>query len=154
MVAMKLLRNKWFLVALRIILGGLFIYASIHKIIHPDRFLLAVNNYRFLPEFIARPFAAIMPWCELLCGIGLISGVFLRGAALITAALYLAFIIAMAQALARGLNISCGCFTETETEPIHVLTLIRDIALFLMAFWVFFAYTFKKPAESDFSARA
>lgn len=134
--------------ALRIILGVLFIYASFHKIVSPDRFLLAVNNYRFLPEFLARPFAAVVPWLELFCGLGLITGVFLKGASLMTALLYLAFVAALTQALARGLDISCGCFADGAAEPIQLWTLIRDIMLFLMALVVFIG-SIKKPAKKS-----
>lgn len=144
----RMLTNKWLILAIRILLGALFIYASFHKIIKPDRFLLAVNNYRFLPEFLARPFAAIVPWVELLCGLGLITGIFLKGASLVTTFLYLAFVVALVQALARGLDISCGCFADEGAEPIQAWTLVRDSLLLLLALWVFIS-SIKKPVKES-----
>ena len=143
----NILENKWFVLALRLLLGVLFIYASVYKIINPDRFLLAVNNYRFLPEFLARPFAVVLPWLELFCGFGLITGVLLRGAALLTSVLYLSFVVALAQALFRGLDISCGCFSQNGTESVHILTFVRDILLFAAAAWVFIVSALKPTAE-------
>ncbi|HDH97063.1 MAG TPA: DoxX family membrane protein [Proteobacteria bacterium] len=145
----SVLFNRWLVLALRLFLGALFIYASIHKIESPDRFLLAVINYRFLPEFVARPFAAVLPWLELFCGLGLITGALLRGASLITSLLYLSFVVALAQALARGLDISCGCFSANGVESIHIWTFVRDVALFAASVWVFVASVLSPSPERE-----
>ena len=49
------------------------------------------------------------------------------------------FLIALVQALARGLDISCGCFGVDESETGArglVKAIVRDIALFAPALWL------------------
>jgi uncharacterized membrane protein YphA (DoxX/SURF4 family) len=100
-------------VVLRIIglgIGGMFIYASYDKIINPDRFADVVNDYQMLPLIFINAFGLAMPWVALTAGVALVLGFWRRAAGLVFAALTFAFIIAVAQAQIRGLDIVCGCF--------------------------------------------
>ena len=100
-------------IALRIIglgIGGMFIYASYDKIIHPDRFADIVNDYQMLPLIFINAFGLAMPWVEFAAGLALVLGFWRRAAGLVLTALTVAFIIAVAQAQIRGLDIVCGCF--------------------------------------------
>jgi putative oxidoreductase len=100
-------------IVLRVIglgIGGMFIYASCDKIIHPDRFADIVNDYQMLPLIFINAFGLAMPWTEFTAGLALVLGFWRRAAGLVLAALTLAFIIAVAQAQIRGLDIVCGCF--------------------------------------------
>jgi hypothetical protein len=47
---------------LRIVLGCVFIYASLDKIRHPDLFAEAVYNYQLLPEVAINLWAIWLPW--------------------------------------------------------------------------------------------
>ncbi|MDH3555163.1 MAG: DoxX family membrane protein, partial [Deltaproteobacteria bacterium] len=49
---------------LRIVLGWVFIYASLDKIRHPDLFAEAVYNYQLLPEVAVNLVAICLPWVE------------------------------------------------------------------------------------------
>ncbi|MCK4385442.1 MAG: DoxX family membrane protein [candidate division Zixibacteria bacterium] len=60
----------------RLILGGIFIYASPDKITHPEQFAKIVYNYNILPHSLINIFAIIMPWMELICGFFLITRIF------------------------------------------------------------------------------
>lgn len=53
----------------RLILGAIFVYASIDKILHPDAFAKAVYNYQILPHAFINPTAMVLPWLELILGI-------------------------------------------------------------------------------------
>jgi len=100
-------------VVLRIIgigIGGLFIYASYDKVVNPDRFADIVNDYQMLPLIFVNAFGIAMPWIELSAGLTLVLGLWRRAAGLVFTALTAAFIIAIAQAEIRGLDIECGCF--------------------------------------------
>ena len=47
------------------------------------------------------------------------------------------FIVALTQAQIRGLDISCGCFSEEEKEPHAILfALIRDLLLVVPTAWL------------------
>ena len=113
--------------------GALFIYASLDKIAHPDRFADIVHEYDLLPLLFINAFALTMPWVEMVAGVGLILGLWRRAAGLIATALTLAFLFAIASAEIRGLDIECGCFDVSgmsATEATWDL-FARDIALLL-----------------------
>jgi len=124
----------------RLILGGLFIYASIDKITHPQDFAYIVYNYKLLPDIFINLFAFILPWIEMISGIFLVTGIFRRASSLMLSFLLLVFIIAISANLARGLNFDCGCFTTVTTEggsdPIGLL--IRDTALLIPGLIIIF----------------
>ncbi len=103
------------MLAARLILGVVFIYASIDKIAHPAAFAEAVYNYQILPDLLINPTALVLPWLELVLGLFLITGLFREGSAFIVTALMAVFLSAMIFNLARGLDIHCGCFS-TSTE--------------------------------------
>ena len=53
--------------------------------------------------------AIILPWIEFFIGSGLILGIMVDGATMITSFLLIIFNIMIAQAVMRGFNIDCGC---------------------------------------------
>ncbi|MDH3252943.1 MAG: DoxX family membrane protein [Ignavibacteria bacterium] len=105
----------YFLVFIRVVVGFLFIAASIDKISSPDAFAEAIGNYRIIPAVAVLPAATVLPWIELLCGLALVLGFWTRGSALLISVLLVAFTFAVISALVRGLDISCGCFTLDPT---------------------------------------
>ncbi|MGB6382582.1 MAG: MauE/DoxX family redox-associated membrane protein, partial [Syntrophobacteria bacterium] len=116
---------------LRMVLGCVFIYASLDKIRHPDLFAEAVYNYQLLPEVAVNLVAICLPWLELLSGSLLVLGLWVQGSILILSGLMVVFIGALGITLARGLDVHCGCFITQSTDPITILTLFRD-SLFLI----------------------
>jgi putative oxidoreductase len=123
---------------LRMILGVIFFYAGIIKILDPQGFALAVYNYHILPGFLINPVAVILPWVEVIAGAALILGILVPGAALIVSGLLAVFLCALAAALVRGLDISCGCFnTSEDADPITWMYLLRDMALLGSTVFVF-----------------
>ena len=94
----------------RVILGIVLIYASIDKIVHPAEFAKAIGNYNVLPFGLENLLGIVLPVLELLVGTSLVLGIMLDGAAIITAGMMVVFIIALSQALFRGIDINCGCF--------------------------------------------
>ncbi len=131
--------NKITALLFRVFVGGVFVYASIDKIIHPDQFADMVYNYRMLPFFIINFFAVILPWIELVIGLCLILGPFSDGASAVTGSLLVVFIIASAAALVRGLDISCGCFTTSgEGAKAGWEVIITNIFLIAMLAQSFF----------------
>jgi putative oxidoreductase len=103
-------REKWRIV-LQVLLGLLLLWAAVSKIAKPIDFLGSVYAYELpLPRPLLRFVAVFLPWTELICGLLLISGVALDAALLLVTSLFVMFVAATAQAWARGLAISCGCF--------------------------------------------
>jgi uncharacterized membrane protein YphA (DoxX/SURF4 family) len=129
----KVVSNRYVVFAARVILGVVFIYASLDKIQHPGEFAQAIYNYRMVPNAFINMMAIALPWLELICGILIIVGVFVRGSAMLIGAMLAVFIIALSSALMRGLDISCGCFTLEGGRSIAANTLVEDILLIICA---------------------
>jgi uncharacterized membrane protein YphA (DoxX/SURF4 family) len=94
----------------RLILGGVFIYACFDKILHPAAFSKAVYNYQILPDVFINLTAIVLPWLELVLGVIFIIGIWMPGAVVMSNLLLTMFTGALLFNLARGLDISCGCF--------------------------------------------
>ena len=90
-------------------MGVLWVWASLDKIQDPAQFSRDIANYHVMPFGLENLSAIVVPWLELLIGIGLIIGVMVDGAALISFSLMLLFIVLISQAILRGFNIECGC---------------------------------------------
>lgn len=113
---------------LRVALGAVFIVASLDKIQNPEAFATSIANYRVLPYTVINGMAIVLPWLEVITGTLLVLGVWVRANTMIVWALLFAFSVAISQALARGLDISCGCFTTNPVaERMSLWTLIWDL---------------------------
>lgn len=125
--------------ALRWYLGLVFVTACWHKLLHPASFAMDVATYGILPLALVNPTAIILPWVELAAGIMLIIGYRARVGALLAAAMMLVFVAALGVALARGLDISCGCFASQglADDPISGWTMWRDLGWLAAALYVF-----------------
>jgi uncharacterized membrane protein len=122
-----------FLRLLQLGLGAMFIYASLDKIGHPDRFADIVHEYDMLPLFLVNAFALAMPAIEAVTGAALLLGCWRRAAGLLATALCLAFLVAIAQARLRGLDIECGCFDVSGLSATQASwdLFLRDLGLLL-----------------------
>jgi uncharacterized membrane protein YphA (DoxX/SURF4 family) len=91
-----------------------------------------------LPDDWSLWVAICLPWLELVCGVGLVVPLIRRACALSIVALLILFIVLHISALARGLDLSCGCFGLDETEdPSTMIPIIRNLALLFGASIVF-----------------
>jgi uncharacterized membrane protein YphA (DoxX/SURF4 family) len=125
---------------LRLLLGGVFLYASLDKIRNPTDFAHVVLDYHFLPDRFVIPFSVLLPWVEATSGALLILGVLRRGSAAILLALLVTFVVAIGSAVARGIDIACGCFQVSGGgERVAWETLGRDLLLIVAALPVLFA---------------
>ena len=124
----------------RLILGAVFIYASLDKIMNPDDFAKAIGNYHVLPLGLENLLALVLPWIEMLTGLCLIIGVMVDGATILIILMNIVFIFAISQALARGISIECGCFSVSSEggDSIGLQTILRDIGYLLLAYVVYY----------------
>jgi putative oxidoreductase len=134
------LTHPWLTVRVQIALGAIFVAAALPKISDPPSFAHMIFNYRVLPGGLINLSALVMPWVELLAGLALILGVWVKPARWIVSLLLVTFMIAITINLARGNAIDCGCFdvsaaNKTHEERIHDMwfVLIRDAGMLLMA---------------------
>jgi len=141
--------NKYFILLSRLLLGVVFIIASIDKISTPEIFALNVGAYKLMPVFLVNLAALIIPWLELVCGIFLIGGYYVRSSSLLLSGLCVIFIIAITAALSRGLKIDCGCFGPEYNSPVSWMRVIEDICLLVISVHIFFSTNTLSINEGD-----
>lgn len=118
------------LLAARLGLGALFVVAGVLKLRDPSAFATDIANYQLFAG-LAAPLAAILPWAEIVAGLVLLvhpAVGWRQAAALCIAAMMLVFTAAAGSAMARGLDVSCGCF-GSDSSPLTAWTIARDLVL-------------------------
>lgn len=122
----------------RLVVGTVWLVAGLAKVGDLDESVRAVRAYRLLPEALAQVVGAALPLAEVLLGVLLVAGLFVRASAVLSALLMAAFVVGIASAWARGLRIDCGCFGSggdlaAGEDPAYGWELARDGGLFLLA---------------------
>ncbi len=100
----------------RVVVGVTFIYASLYKINDPADFAKSIYYYHLVPGDLINLMALILPWIELLCGLALILGLFYNGAVVLANVMIFTFIFALSTAIARGIDVECGCFKAAKAS--------------------------------------
>lgn len=115
----------------RLILGGVFIYAGATKIGDPAGFAADIDQYGLVTWRMANLIARTLPTIEIVAGLGLILDI--KGSLAIIVAQLLGFVAILSYAIHLGLDIDCGCFGpgDPEAEASGGLwdTLIRDLIM-------------------------
>ena len=121
----------WVAVAARVLVGGLFVFSGISKLILPHGEVMAlVKQYQVIPDFMVSPIAAGLPWLELVSGTALCIGFMTTAAAWLIGIQLVGFSVLMVVVLVAQIPIDdCGCFGNLgiRETPLHVL--IRDLIL-------------------------
>lgn len=122
----------------RLIVGSIFIYASLDKLANPAEFAKLIGNYHVLPFGLENLLAILLPWVEFFTGLLIIIGILVDGSATLVILMNIVFIFAISQALARGISVDCGCFSTAAegTSVIGIQTILRDIGYLLLGFIV------------------
>jgi uncharacterized membrane protein YphA (DoxX/SURF4 family) len=124
--------------AARLYLGTIFLLACGHKILHPGAFAVDIATYQMLPLALVNPLAIVLPWVELAAGLMLVFGFRTRAAALLVTGMVAMFTVAISYAVARGLDMSCGCFASqgAADDPISWRTILRDTGWLVLTLYV------------------
>jgi uncharacterized membrane protein YphA (DoxX/SURF4 family) len=104
---------RWFL-------GGIFIYMGLVKALDPITFLKLVREYEMVGNpLLLNLIASVLPWFEMFCGVLLLTGIAVRGSALMLLGMLIPFTFivfkrALAIASAEGIlfcavKFNCGC---------------------------------------------
>jgi uncharacterized membrane protein YphA (DoxX/SURF4 family) len=132
--------QPWLGLIARLILGGVLFLAGYLKVDEPDKSQMAVRAYEMLPISIANLLGLVLPFVEVAIGALLILGSLTRFMAALGGFTMVIFIIAIAQAWARGLNIDCGCFggggTVAPGETKYLQEILRDLGLVFLALYL------------------
>ncbi len=120
---------------LRIALGIVFIWAALSKIADPAGFASQIHNYRLLPVPLENLLAMTLPWIELVGGLALVLNLSPRGGTLLLGGLCVVFFVAIGQAVARNLDIDCGCFGTKDASSTGWMALGRDVVFLALAWF-------------------
>jgi uncharacterized membrane protein YphA (DoxX/SURF4 family) len=127
-----------------IALGGIFLYAAVAKIQEPREFARIIYHYRLLgpsahlPHLLPNTLAVTLPWIEALAGLLLVTSLWRREAALLTAAMLVVFLVAVTYALVMGIDVQkCGCFgSHGEGRALGTGLLAGDTTMLIAALWL------------------
>jgi uncharacterized membrane protein YphA (DoxX/SURF4 family) len=130
-----MVRNKAVLIAFRLVLGALFVYAGAVKAAAPLGFAQNIRNYQMVGPSLSLAVAIVLPWLEILAGAFLILGVWKRGAALVISSLLAFFIALTIVTMIRGLDIECGCFGAVDRKA-GLSVILEDLAMLYLGLCV------------------
>lgn len=132
--------HGWLGLVARLVAGGVWLVAGALKVTDPAGSIAAVRAYELLPGSLVEPVGVALPAVEIVVGLALVVGAFTRGAAVVSALLYVAFIVGIASVWARGMEIDCGCFggggAEEGASSSYPWEIARDAALLAASLYV------------------
>ena len=136
--------QPWLTFLFRLILGGVLLVAGALKVTDPYSSATSVRAYQILPVDLANFLGFVLPFAEVVIGIFLIVGIWVRLNAIAGGALMVMFSIAIGQAWARGISLDCGCFgkgglLDSDELPVwnYTLEIARDIVLAAFAVYIY-----------------
>ena len=132
--------KEWFGTLARLVVGGVWLAAGLLKVSDGAASVRAVRAFRLLPESVVPTVGHALPALEIVVGLALVLGVLTRGTAVVSSLLQVAFIIGIASAWARGLEIKCCCFGNGGADPNaasqYPWEIARDTGLLLLSLWL------------------
>ncbi len=142
-----MIRNKTVLRVFRLILGGLFVYAGVVKVLDPLDFAQNIRNYDLVGPSLSFIAAIVLPWLEVLAGACLVAGIWKRGAALVISGLLVFFIVLTVVTMIRGLDVDCGCFGAIDRKA-GLSVILEDLAMLYFSLCILFASEKEDPERS------
>jgi uncharacterized membrane protein YphA (DoxX/SURF4 family) len=121
--------KRWVGIAIRVVLGVIFLYAGLVKASSSQQFALGLVPFTFLPVGLTGLLAVAIAWSEVVAGVLiLLPRVYLAGAAMI-GGLVLLFITALSWALWNGIVIPCSCFGDGAEASVEamIMAIVRDV---------------------------
>ncbi len=141
-IARSVTGNVWIGMVFRLILAAVLIYAGVAKVFEPDGARNAILAYRIFDANIASVLGWALPIGEIIIGLLLLVGLFVRWAGLATALLMIGFVVGIASVWMRGYNIDCGCFggggdiTGEGKNWRYLSEILRDLLFTGMGVWL------------------
>jgi putative oxidoreductase len=146
---LNLLRHPRVVLVAQIWIGLVFLAAALGKIGDPATFAKQIHYFRLLPGGFENTIAIMLPWIELIAALSLLLRAHPRSGGLVTAGLMGLFVVVVAIALARRLDIECGCFGTSDAGRVGAAKLLENFGLLALA-----AIASLKPAAGAVPAAA
>ena len=119
--------------AARIILGLLFLYAGVAKILDVGAFAAQVRHFGLENALVASWFAHYVPFLEVACALALLARRGTVGAPLLCFVILVGFEGRLAYGWAHGYTSGCGCFGKFFGGTSVGAAFIRNLALLVLA---------------------
>jgi len=126
-----MIKNRYILHLFRAVLGGVFIWSGILKVIDPMGFAQDISNYRIFPRILVLLTVSVLPWIEIFSGTLIMVRKWTRSSTWILSALLIFFLVLISVTLIRGIDINCGCFGPLSKKVDYTLILTDSVLLFL-----------------------
>lgn len=131
---------RWLGLLARLVLGGVWLWAGLAKLPHPQTSISAVRAYQLLPTGLAETVGHVLPWLEVVVGACLVLGLLLRFTGVVSGLLLVAFVIGMISVWSRGIEIDCGCFGSGGPNPDaskqYPWEIARDVGLLALSLFL------------------
>ena len=135
-------------------LGGILVFAAMHKLRHRAEFGMTLEGYAMVPRSLIPIATVLLALIELLAAAALVIPTMMQLGAAMAALLFAAYGLAMAAAIMRGrAGIDCGCTFGNRSDPLGWMTIVRNIALTAAAACVALP-TSRAPAWPDIVSSA
>lgn len=126
------LGNRYLLLALRLIVGLTLIFSAAGALPNQAEFAGAVKAHGLLPGILADVYGTVVPFLQMLMGVLLVIGLFVRFAAGVTLLMVISFLIANGTSVYQNVknwDTACGCFHWVTIKTGDAL--IIDVVLIL-----------------------
>lgn len=117
----------------QILIGALFAVAALAKLGDLHAFAEQIHNFRLVPWGLENLSAITLPWIELVAALALVFGVRARAGGVVAAVLTALFTVAVLIAMARGLDVECGCFGTGDATRVGLLKVVENLAMLAVA---------------------
>ncbi|HEX2858070.1 MAG TPA: MauE/DoxX family redox-associated membrane protein [Propionibacteriaceae bacterium] len=130
----------WLGLLARLVLGGVWLWAGLAKLPHPEASVSAVRAYQLLPTGMAQTVGHVLPWLEVVVGACLVLGLLVRVTAVVSGLLLIAFLVGIISVWSRGIEIDCGCFGNGGPNPnassAYPWEIARDVGLLALSLFL------------------
>lgn len=131
-------------------LAAVWLYSGFTKLLNPLDSRQAIQGYELVPDSVIPAVSVALPAFEVILGLLLVLGVFLRPVAVASGLALAVFIVGIISAWARGLQIECGCFGgggfNPDVGPVTYLTEIFRDGVFIAMAAVVYLWPWRKWA--------
>jgi uncharacterized membrane protein YphA (DoxX/SURF4 family) len=119
----------------RLLVGSVLVLAGVMKLMSPKDLARDVAAYRLVPLNISLPLGIALAACEVGAGLLLWVGLWVAVVAGLSAVLLATFLLVALSAVARKLNVNCGCFGLLYRQKIGKSVFARDTLLMVLALY-------------------
>lgn len=128
-----------FSTVIRLGIGLVWIIAGYTKAIDPNGTKKSIQGYRIISGDLVDFISLILPMVEIILGVFLILGIFVKTAALASILVFSFFTIIIFSAWFRRLEINCGCFGNSvyvNSAKDYWIDMLRDIFFVACSAWL------------------